>query len=114
VTAGRNFSTNNGGIANTVLITDSGTISLNRQLTKVLSANVALNTARNYSLGSATSTGFHTDLHTQDVNFGLSYQFAAWLNGHLAYNYTRQEAVGSTQGDLIRNQYIFALQAQWS
>jgi hypothetical protein len=114
VTAGRNFSTNNGGIANTVLVTDSGTVSLNRQMTKFLSANVALNAARNYSLGSVTSAGFHTDLHTQDVNFGLNYQLATWLSGNLSYNYTRQEAAGSTEGDLVRNQYIFALRANWS
>ncbi|HTN42837.1 MAG TPA: hypothetical protein VMN77_03475 [Nitrospiria bacterium] len=114
VMGGRNFSTNNGGIANTVLITDSGTVSLSRQMSRFLSANVALNAARNYSLGSATSAGFHTDIHSQNVNVGLNYQFATWLNGHLSYNYTRQEEAGSTQGDLIQNQYIFALQGHWS
>jgi len=109
----RDFSTNS-GITNTVLITDSGTVSLNRQMTKFLSANVALSAARNYSPGSVTSTGVHTDLHSQDMKFGLNYQLATWLVSNLEYHYTRQEGMGTTKDDLNRNQYLFFLRAQWS
>jgi hypothetical protein len=110
--AGRDFNNNSG--FSTVLIEDSATVSLNQQVTQFLSATASLNAARNYSFGLKTSTGYKTDIYSQDVGLGLNYQIATWLVGSLDYNYNRQEAVRNPQGDLIRNQYSFNLRARWS
>jgi hypothetical protein len=111
--AGRHFSTDS-GITSVVLITDMGRISLDQQFTKFLSANVALNVARNYSLGAQKDTGVLIDVHSQGASIGLNYQIASWLVSGLEYQYLHQQTAGSFQGNLIRNQYSFTLRANWS
>ena len=102
------------GIANTVLITDSGALSLNRQFTSALSADTALNVARNYSMGKDKTTGRPIDIYSQGVSMGVHYQFTSWLTSDFEYRYYRQETKGSFQADLTRNLYSISLRAQWS
>jgi len=109
---GRDFNITS-GITSTVLVTDSATVSLNQQYTQFLGATAGLNAARNYSLGLKTSTGYETDIYSQDVSLGLNYQLATWLFSNLSYIYTRQEAIKNPGGDMVRNQYSFTLQAHW-
>ncbi len=110
--ANRSFGTNS-GITGAVLITDSGTVSLDQQFTKFLSGKAALNAARNYSLGAEKAIGVLIDVHSQGASIGLNYQFTSWLVSNLEYQYTRQETFGSYRADLTRNQYSFTLQAKW-
>lgn len=112
VQADRNFGTSS-GITSTVLITDSGTVSLDQQFTKFLGGKAALNAARNYSFGAAKAIGLLVDVHSQGAMIGLNYRFASWLASNLEYQYTRQETFGSYRADLTRNQYSFTLQSKW-
>jgi hypothetical protein len=102
------------GIAATALITDSGGVSLNRQFTLALSADVALNVARNYSIGGKEQTDDFIDVYSQGADIGVHYQLTSWLLSDFGYNYNRQKTEGIFQADLTRNQYSFSLRANWS
>ncbi len=113
VRGSRNIDTSS-GITTTALINDRGTLSLNKQFTTVLSADAALNVARNYSIGKEKETGNLIDIHSQGASIGIHYQFTSWLLSDFEYQYYRQETTGNFQADLSRNQYSFTLRAKWS
>jgi hypothetical protein len=102
------------GISSSALLRDSGSVSLSRQFTPALSANIRVDVYRNYSIGGLDQNGDLIDVHSQGAGIGLHYQFTTWLTSDLAYDYSRQETVGSFKANMTRNQYSFSLRAQWS
>jgi hypothetical protein len=100
------------GITATALITDKGGVSLSRQFTSALSADAALNVARNYSI--EKQTGDRIDVYSQGADIGVHYQLTSWLLSDFGYNFNRQKTEGIFQADLTRNQYSFSLRAKRS
>ena len=109
--ASRGFGTGS-GIAKIPLVTNVGMVTLDQQFTKLLSMKVALNAARNYSLGGDPAS--KTNVLSRGVDVGLNYDITSWLESGLFYSYYRQDSFEPNQPDLSRNQYSFALRARWS
>ena len=110
-TASRNFGTGS-GIAKIPLVTNVGNVTLDQQFTQFLRLTVALNAARNYSLGGDPAT--KSNVLSRGVDLGLKYEITSWLESGLLYGYYRQHSFESGQPDLSRNQYSFTLTARWS